>query len=142
MYERPTGAPEANPKSLAGFRKGFNPFAPSGSYFEPNHYSASQRFWNTLLALALVAYGSLGVYLDDLFIPGRGGSGMHLHGLAAWLMYAAFLCAAAVLFSLVVDHYDRRNNEHHYTKFKKVATTVGWWFFGAAVAWQIVGLFL
>jgi len=142
MYERSTGAPEPKLKSPAGFRNGFDPFAPSGSYFEPNHYSASARLWNSFLALALVTYGGLGVFRDDLFIPGKRSSGVHLHGWAAWLMFAAFLCAAAVMFALVVDHYDRRNNEHHYIAFKKLAVLVGWLFFCAAFAWQIVGLFL
>lgn len=140
MYERPTGATEHKSTHL-GFPPGFDPFAQSGSYLEPNFFSVRERITNTLLATALLAYGAFGIYIDDLYIPGKQSRGVHLHGTSAWLMYAAFVCAAAVLFSLVVDHYDRRQNEHHYDRFKKVATMAGWSFFGAALLWHGSGLF-
>jgi hypothetical protein len=140
MYERPTGAPEREPRRV-GFRPGFNPSAHPGSHLEPNFFSLRERLTNSFLAAVLIAYGTFGVFLDDLYIPGKRGRGIHLHGTSAWLMYAALVCAAAVLFSLVVDHYDRRHNEHHYDRFKKVATTTGWSFFGAALLWHVSGIF-
>ena len=140
MYERPTGAPEPRP-TRTGFRLDFDPLARAGSYLEPNFFTLRQRVANTLLAAALLAYGTFGVYLDDLYIPGKRSSGMHLHGTSAWLMFAAVVCAAAVLLALVVDHYDRRHNEHHYDRFKKFATVVGWSFAGAALLWHLLGVF-
>lgn len=141
MYERPTGAPDREHGNHAGFRPGFDPLARSGSYFEPNHYSRGDRIRNMVLAAVLLAYGSFGVYMDDLYIPGKRTRGIHLQGASAWLMYAALVCAAAVLFALVVDHYDRRRNEHHYQTFKRVATVVGWSFAGSALLWHLARYF-
>jgi len=119
----------------------FDPLAREGGRLEPNHFSLGERIRNTLLAVALLAYGGWGVYVNDLFIPGKRGRGMHFHGYPAWAMFAAIACAAAVLLALVVDHYDRRHNEHHYEAFKRAATAAGWWFFAMALVWQVANLF-
>jgi hypothetical protein len=116
----------------------FDPFAAEEGRLQPNHFSVGERVRNTLLALALLAYGSWGVYVNDLYVPGKRGKGIHFHGYPAWAMFAALVCAAAVLLALVVDHYDRRHNEHHYEWFKKQATAAGWWFFAMAVVWHFV----
>jgi hypothetical protein len=140
MHDRSPGAPKPQP-ARQSFRPGFNPFTRAGSALEPNFFSLRERLTNTFLSAALLAYGTFGIYIDDLYIPGKRGRGLHFHGTSAWLMYAALVCAAAVLFALVVDHYDRRHNEHHYERFKKIATTAGWSFFGAACVWHLAGLF-
>ena len=141
MYERPTGAPESPPLKLDGFRPGFDPFAPSGGYFAPNHFSLRQRVENAALSAFLLAYGMVGLYLDDLYIPGRRSSGIHLHGTAAWLMFGAIVSAVAVLIALLIDHYDRRNNEQHYVRFKKAAALVAWTLFWVASLWHMWAAF-
>jgi hypothetical protein len=42
-------------------------------------------------------------------------------------MYAAMLCACAVLLSVVVDHYDRSNNETNYRRFAQIGKVLGWY---------------
>lgn len=104
----------------------------------PNNFSIGERVRNTVLAVVLLAYGFYGLYVDDLYIPGKRGGGIHLHGIGAWVMYGALVCSAAIALALVIDHYDRRNNEHHYENFKSMASFVGWCFFGAALLGLII----
>lgn len=122
------------------FSLGDEAFQPSEEPFEPNSFNLGERVMNTLLALALLAYGAYGLFVDDLYLPGRRSrSGVHLHGTPAWIMYGAFICAAAVLLALVIDHYDRRNNEHHYETFKHWAGRAGLAFFVVALLWHVLG---
>ena len=119
-----------------GFPPGFDPFAPSGETTKlhtPNSFSIKERIERSLLAVALLAYGTFGVYKDDLYMPGKYGRGIHLHGTSAWILYAAMLCGAAVLASVVIDHYDRRNNEHKYLAFQRYTKVLGWTLFGASM---------
>jgi hypothetical protein len=112
------------------------PVVPDSDH-SPNHFSVRERVANLVLALFLLAYGSLSLYRDDMHLRGRYTSGIHLHGTAAWLMFGAMLAAVAVLLAIVIDHYDRRNNEHHYVWFKRGAVVVCWMFFGAALLWDL-----
>ena len=140
MHERPTGGIDSPPPSKEShLPKGFDPFAYSGTSlpYTPNRYSVAVRILSALLAIWLPIYGTLGVLIDDFYIPGKRGPGVHFHGLSVWLMYGAILSAASVFAALVIDHYDRRNNEHHYRRFKKLATWVGWSLFGLANFWQV-----
>lgn len=137
MYERPTGGPEEPASRIDGFPPGFDPFAPQGSYFVPNSFTLWERTAHTLLALALLAYGVIGLMVDDLFVPGRGGRGIHLHGAPAWIMFGAIVCASAVLLALVADHYDRRNNEQRYVRFKRRTIVAAWCFFAGALLWHL-----
>jgi hypothetical protein len=97
--------------------------------YKPNHIHWSERFINVLYALVILALGALGLFKGELLLPGKrtsGPTGIAMHGLSAWLMYAAMACAVAVLLSTVVDHYDRRNNEATYRRFAKVGKVAGW----------------
>jgi len=40
--------------------------------------------WPTLVVL-LILYGIHGVIVDDLYIPGKHGPGVDLHGISAWI---------------------------------------------------------
>jgi len=94
--------------------------------YVPNKIPTGKRTWHIFLFVLLLCYGALGLYLDDLYIPGKRGNGIHLHSHAAWIMYAAILCACANLISVVADHYDRRNNEERYINFAFYAETAAW----------------
>ena len=63
--------------------------------------------------------------LDDIYIPGKRGKGIHFHGAACTLIYGAFIFGAANFISVIVDHYDKRNNETNYQKFAKVTRIIG-----------------
>lgn len=91
--------------------------------YTPNHIPAKSRWLHSIFALGIVAYGAWGVWVDDLFLPGRRGPGIHLHGTPAWVMFGAMTCASALMALVVVDHYDRRNNEHNY---KAIASVISW----------------
>lgn len=119
------------------FPPGFDPMLPPGTYYVPNAFPLRERVISTLVAAFLLAYGALGLYINDLFVPGKHTDGLHLHGLAAWLMYGAMLSAASVLISVVVDHYDRRKNENSYVKYRKTAKFIGWAFFAASLGFHI-----
>jgi hypothetical protein len=92
----------------------------------PNHIPASERALHVLFSLLLFAYGSYGLWVDDLYIPGKRSRGIHLHDVPAWVMYGAMICACAVMLSVVIDHYDKRNNETNYRLFANVAKYCGW----------------
>ena len=97
--------------------------------------------------MTLLGWGGYGLYVNDLIIPmRRSNEDLHLHDEPAFIMFAAFLCGALVLLSVVIDHYDRRNNEHKYKDFADRMGIWGWVLFvvalvlqGAIALYQIVG---
>ena len=109
----------------------------------PNRIPASQRFLDILYVLVIMAFGALGLFKGELLLPGKrtsGPNGMALHGVSAWVMYGAMLCAICVLLSSVVDHYDRRNNEATYRRFVQVGKICGWSLFVSALVLHAFGL--
>lgn len=114
------------------------PVLPPDSY-TPNQIPLGTRILRTLGSLGLIAYGILGVVIDDVVIPGKRNS-MHLHGLPAWLMALAMACAAITLIAVVVDHYDRRNNEPVYRRLENWVGKLGWVFAGLSTGSQIAGI--
>lgn len=120
---------------------GFDPLAQPGTYsreyYIPNKVPILQRIAYACLAVALVGYGTIGLLVGALWIPGRRTSGLVLAGIPAWLAFAS-LCAGAIgLFSVVIDHYDRRNNERHYLRFQKASRVLSLAMLVAAGAWHI-----
>lgn len=102
----------------------------------PNSIPKGERITNSLFSAFLFAYGTYGVWVNDLYIPGRRSSkGVHLHDVRAWLLYAAMICACLVMLSVVVDHYDRRPNEKYYRTFAQVGKFAGWCLVGLSVFW-------
>lgn len=99
----------------------------------PNHIPSGERTTNIILSGILFLYGTFGVIIDDLYIPGKRRSGTHFHGEPAWILYGAFLCAVANMMSVVVDHYDKRNNETNYKLFARVTQIAGWTLFVLAL---------
>lgn len=102
----------------------------------PNEVPEGTRLKHALMAIVLLVYGGYGVWVDDLYIPGKRG-GLHLHHQPAWLMYAAMICAAVVLASSILDHYDRRDNEHRYRGFARVMSWLAWCAFAASMLWDL-----
>jgi hypothetical protein len=98
-----------------------------------NHIPASVRGLNIVLSSVLLAYGTWGICTDDLYIPGKRSPGTHFHGIPAWMLFSAMMCAALNLLSVVADHYDIRNNERNYRLFARVTQILGWVFFVAAL---------
>lgn len=103
----------------------------------PNHIPAVERAMNLIFSSILLSYGTFGVLIDDLYIPGKRGPGTHFHGEPAWILYAAFLSAAANMMSVVVDHHDKRNNEINYKLFARVTQIAGWTLFVLALILDI-----
>lgn len=102
-------------------------------YYTPNHISSGERTLNIIFSAILLTYGTVGVIIDDLYIPGKRRPGIHFHGEPAWIMYGAFLCATANLLSVVIDHYDKRNNETNYKVFTRVTQIAGWTLFALSL---------
>ena len=95
----------------------------------PNHIPKGERVSHIIFSLLLFAYGTFGVWVNDLYVPGRRSRGVHLHDSLAWVMYGAILCACLVMLSVVIDHYDQRNNEVNYRSFASLFKGIGWIFF-------------
>lgn len=110
--------------------------------YQPNQIPVKERWSNFIFASALLAYGGIGARIDDLYIPGRRGNGVHLHGAPAWVMFGAMACAALVLLLTIVDHYDRRDNERHYQQAAAGFKTAGWTLFGLAFLIDMISRFL
>jgi predicted RNA-binding Zn-ribbon protein involved in translation (DUF1610 family) len=104
--------------------------------YTPSHISFGKRVFGILLSLGLIGYGLLGLLADDLYLPGSG-PGIHLYGTPALLMCIAFICAAGVLLSVVIDHYDKRDNERYYRLFARLGRFAGWTFFGLSLALHV-----
>ncbi len=125
-----------------------NPSASSqgdGSY-RPNHISAAVRWAYGITSGVMLLYCAYGLWIDDLFIPGRQrrrflgkhSGGLHLDGIEAWLMTAAVVCAASVMLSIIVDHYDKRDNERNYRRFVGFAFAATWLFFFSSMIMSLI----
>jgi len=101
--------------------------------YTPNHIPEEERLKCLFFSLGLIIYGTIGVYIDDLYIPGKRSRGLHFHGVPMWVLYFAFLFAAMNLLSVIVDHYDKRNNETNYKKFAQVTRYIAATLFFAAL---------
>jgi len=107
-------------------------------FYTPNHIPAEERTKNILSSITLFLYGSYGVYVNDLYIPGKRSKGIHLHDVPCWIMFGAIICACLVMLSVVVDHYDQRNNETNYRLFANIFRGLGWGFFIASLVIAII----
>ncbi|MCM2289413.1 MAG: hypothetical protein NDI67_10325 [Sulfuritalea sp.] len=94
--------------------------------YKPNVVSTADRVFNSLLGALLSIYGVVGLLTAHVDLNGRRIRIAVLEGGPAWLMAAAMLVGAVVLYSVVIDHYDRRNNERYYQTFHWIATRLGW----------------
>lgn len=103
-----------------------------GQLHVPNHIPANERISNVLLSLILLGYCTFGALHDDIYIPGKRSSGIHMHGVPMWIIYAAMLAAVTNMLSVVVDHYDVRANELNYKRIARFTQILGWVLFGAA----------
>lgn len=106
--------------------------------YRPNRVPLGERIWNKALASLLLIYGGYGIYINDLYLPGKHGRGVHLYNESALIMYGAFICGALVMLSIVVDHYDERDNEHRYHLFAKISKYLGWGLFGGALIYDFL----
>lgn len=133
-YEALTAHLPPMPAPTAGVPTGHEHFEdelpPTPEYDEqgryvPNHIPAGARLGLVIFSLFLLAYGSYGVWANDLYLPSRRG-GIHLHDAAAWTMFGAIVCACLVLILVIVDHYDRRDNEVNYWRISRFLRGLGW----------------
>ena len=92
---------------------------------------------HTLMAVFLLAYGTYGAAVDELIVPGKRTT-LVLHGWSVWVLYAAMICAALVLLSVVVDNYDPRDDERYYHIFAHVFQVAGWSLFFVSVFGPLV----
>jgi hypothetical protein len=100
--------------------------------YVPNEIPFRTRFWGMSASVVLIAYGSFGVFTNDLYIPGKRGNGSHLHGFSAWVMFGAMIFATCNLVLTIVDHYDRRENEERYRFYVRLTKYIAWTLFVAA----------
>lgn len=106
--------------------------------YEPNSIPLKTRTINIIASIGLIGYGTVGLYINDLYLPGKRSRGIHLHDEPAFIMYAAFICASLVMLSVAIDHYDQRNNEEKYKIFSRVFSYIGWGFFILSFAYSLI----
>lgn len=104
----------------------------------PNHIPIKIRIINIVLSILLLGYGTYGVYINDIYIPGKSVRGIHISNVPMWILYAAMLCTALNLLSIVADHYDQRNNETNYRLFARVTQITGWVLFIVAILLDVI----
>lgn len=105
--------------------------------YKPNKVPLFHRLRNLFSSIALLAYGTYGLWVNDIYIPAGDPQGTHLHDLPAWVMFGAFVSACLVMISVCIDHYDKRNNEINYQRFARTFQYVGWFFFALSASMQI-----
>lgn len=88
-------------------------------------------------AVLLLAYGGAGLYYDDIYIPGKHSRGMHFHGVPAWIMFAAFVCASLNLLSVFADHFDKSDGDRMYHIIARTTQVAGWLFFACAIGFGL-----
>lgn len=104
-----------------------------------NELNRDSRFICLVVATGLIAYGIHGLWIDDLYLPGKHG-GYHLHGGTAWLLFSAVFCLSMFFYSFVLDHYSRTFHQRYSRLSRKV---LGWaaalLFFStiAIIIWQM-----
>jgi len=106
--------------------------------YEPNFIPVKTRTINIIGSIALIGYGTIGLYINDLYLPGKRSRGIHLHDEPALLMYVAFICASLVMLSVVIDHYDQRNNKEKYKIFSRIFSYMGWGFFILSLLYPLI----
>lgn len=133
-------APDTGDEILGALNRIFKPEtdeSPHQLEYRPNAYTKGDLLFSVATALVLVLWGGWGVWVDDLEMPARRNV-LHLHGLSAWLMYAAWLLAASSFVAIVVDHFDKRNNEKRYKRIGQSAAFSAWLLFFAALTVSFV----
>ncbi len=66
------------------------------------------RIVGWLFAVLVVIYGIHGVVVNDLYIPGKNGPGLDLHGVSTWLGLLSFLAGIAMVRNSTVVGPDGR----------------------------------
>jgi hypothetical protein len=94
----------------------------------PNAYPRALRWGNLAKSIALLFYGVIGAYIDDIYFPGKRGNGIHFHGLPMWFIFTSMMFAVANMLSVICDHYDRQANEILYKEFYSVTRAAAWTF--------------
>jgi hypothetical protein len=98
--------------------------------YEPNHVPLEKRLLYIACAVFLLAYGTYGLVLGELYIPGRFPRWDRLAGAPMVIMCLSMMAVVVSLVTTVIDHYDRRDNEHRYYNVSFVAIgTAGFLFF-------------
>jgi hypothetical protein len=108
------------------------------SNYNPNHIPPEDRLFNFIAASSLLIYGTYGLWIDDLYIPGKRSRGIHLHNVPAWVMYGAIVCACIVMIIVIFDHYDKRDNEYQYKQLSEAFRFFGWGFFGLSLVIDLI----
>lgn len=73
-----------------------------------------------------------------MYMPSKYGRGINFYGTPALLLYASFMCIAANLLSVAIDHYDQQAKERSYKKFARVTEVLGFAFFISALILETI----
>lgn len=85
--------------------------------YTPNEVPVKERIANAVIALLMVAYGTYGIWNQELYVPIFRGE-VTLYGDSLWFAFIAASVGSLYFVLRVIDHYDKRNNEHLYRRFQ------------------------
>ena len=97
----------------------------------PNESTLFKKVMYSLAALAAVIWSSLGVYNDDLFLPGKHSSSIRLHGIPVVIGALAFYALSGALLVSAFKMEDARRPT-------AVLTFTYFFLFVVACLWQIM----
>jgi hypothetical protein len=95
----------------------------------PDFNSSETRLYYLIGSIGILIFITIGIFNDDLILPTRRGTGIHLHGVPAWLMFFAAFCAIANIFSELLAYYTKRSNKRNYRIFSSITQALSWTFF-------------
>ena len=103
----------------------------------PYHVPPDAQRRYLLMSFIMIGYGTLGAWLDDLYIPGKRGPGVHFHGVPLWFVYGGMVFFAMNMLSIVVDHFDKQNYKRNYRRFARLTFMIAWILFVAGIVLEI-----
>lgn len=106
--------------------------------YVPNEVPLKERVYAAGAALLMITFGAYGLHVNEFVLRLKRrrwseATELHLHDIAALLLFIALIFGAAVLVLEVVDHFDRRNNEHVYHALATALTHCGFIFLAFAI---------
>ena len=87
------------------------------------------------LAVLLVTYGAYGLFVNDLYLPGKRSPGTHYHGVAAFLIFMMLVSLATWIITFALGRTDSLGKQPANKRILK-------WLAGAGIVFMIAGIYM
>ena len=95
------------------------------------------RTFSIVFSALFVGYGLYGLLTNDIWLPGKMGPPIHLHGWCAWSFFLAAVCTALFFTSAM----GRRIPGYRLQVFRRAMFLIGWLLFILALMGWVYGKF-